>query len=161
MQAFCPNFRSESALPGLVPGIHVLSQPRWPRRRRGWPDQVRPRETLWLRKVAVSQPAPIPRTALRLRGNDEQRADFTRFISGQAQGPQSVILSISEAYGSSAISSVRRGTSRGSTSRLIAKAQTKFGARYGRSPTKLASRRGADRPAMAREPLPRRATWPP
>src|SRR5437867_2942303 len=42
-QRFAANFGSESPLPGLVPGIHVSSQPGSPRQRRGWPDQVRPR----------------------------------------------------------------------------------------------------------------------
>src|SRR5467141_2412718 len=42
-ERFAANFRSESPLPGLVPGIHVSTQPGSPRQRRGWPDQVRPR----------------------------------------------------------------------------------------------------------------------
>src|SRR6266849_2232156 len=37
------NFGSKSALPGLVPGIHVLTLPRSLRRRRRWPGQARPR----------------------------------------------------------------------------------------------------------------------
>src|SRR5713226_8061477 len=41
--AFCTEFASKSPLPGLVPGIHVLRQRQSLHRRRGWPDQVRPR----------------------------------------------------------------------------------------------------------------------
>src|SRR6266700_629185 len=37
-----PSFASKSPLPGLVPGIHVLTQPQCAQRRRGWPGQARP-----------------------------------------------------------------------------------------------------------------------
>jgi hypothetical protein len=37
-----PNFAAKSLLPGLGPGIHVLTRPKFPQRRRGWPGQARP-----------------------------------------------------------------------------------------------------------------------
>ena len=61
---FPTNFASQSPLPGLVPGIHVLRQRQSPRRRRGWPDQVRPRgsslvaQNCGLATVSVSPDSP-------------------------------------------------------------------------------------------------------
>src|ERR1700730_7613872 len=58
---FAANFGSESPLPGLVPGIHVSSQPGSPHRRRGWPDQVLPRgSSLVAQDFVTSQPLSIP-----------------------------------------------------------------------------------------------------
>ena len=56
VRAFCPEFYVLDPLPGRVPGIHVLSQPRSLRRRRGWPDQVRPWDPHRFHRIAAWQP---------------------------------------------------------------------------------------------------------